>query len=52
METFFFSYNPNRFAGWDEDDSDMEANFDEIMKEEKRRFVMLLLNFTQKVMLN
>ncbi|KAI4385267.1 hypothetical protein MLD38_003314 [Melastoma candidum] len=31
-----FGYNPQRFAGREEDDSDMEANFDEIMKEEKR----------------
>ncbi|KAI4383459.1 hypothetical protein MLD38_009293 [Melastoma candidum] len=31
-----FGYNPQRFARHEEDDSDMEANFDEIMKEEKR----------------
>ncbi|XP_030514463.2 LOW QUALITY PROTEIN: protein SPT2 homolog [Rhodamnia argentea] len=33
-----FGYNPGSFAGRDDDnsDSDMEANFDEIMKEEKR----------------
>ncbi|KAI3439181.1 uncharacterized protein J3R85_005143 [Psidium guajava] len=31
-----FRYNPNHYAGQDDDDSDMEANFDEIMKEEKR----------------
>ncbi|KAA8531494.1 hypothetical protein F0562_006153 [Nyssa sinensis] len=32
-----FGYNPNKFAGYDDDDdSDMEANFDDIMKEEKR----------------
>ncbi|KAE9450184.1 hypothetical protein C3L33_17927, partial [Rhododendron williamsianum] len=31
-----FRYNPNRYAGRDEDDSDMEANFDEILMEEKR----------------
>ncbi|XP_022962924.1 AAC-rich mRNA clone AAC11 protein-like isoform X3 [Cucurbita moschata] len=30
-----FGYNPARFAG-DDDDSDMEANFDDIMMEEKR----------------
>ncbi|KAI6703352.1 hypothetical protein NL676_012488 [Syzygium grande] len=31
-----FRYNPQKYAGRDDDDSDMEANFDEIMKEEKR----------------
>ncbi|KAI4326006.1 hypothetical protein MLD38_031364 [Melastoma candidum] len=31
-----FGYNPQRYAGREEDDSDMEANFDEIMMEEKR----------------
>ncbi|XP_031385470.1 protein SPT2 homolog isoform X1 [Punica granatum] len=31
-----FGYNPQKFAGRDEDDSDMEANFDDIMREEKR----------------
>ncbi|KAF8031887.1 hypothetical protein BT93_D0947 [Corymbia citriodora subsp. variegata] len=31
-----FGYNPQKYAGRDDDDSDMEANFDEIMKEEKR----------------
>ncbi|XP_023003687.1 protein spt2-like isoform X2 [Cucurbita maxima] len=30
-----FGYNPARFSG-DDDDSDMEANFDDIMMEEKR----------------
>ncbi|KAI4314468.1 hypothetical protein L6164_027374 [Bauhinia variegata] len=30
-----FGYNPNKFADMDDDD-DMEANFDEIMKEERR----------------
>ncbi|KAL6955515.1 hypothetical protein U1Q18_049067 [Sarracenia purpurea var. burkii] len=32
-----FRYNPNKYAGRDDDDdSDMEANFDDIMREEKR----------------
>ncbi|XP_057491627.1 protein spt2-like [Actinidia eriantha] len=31
-----FRYNPNKYAGRDDDDSDMEANFDDILKEEKR----------------
>ncbi|XAR51437.1 hypothetical protein NMG60_11006069 [Bertholletia excelsa] len=32
-----FGYNPNRYASCDyDDDSDMEANFDDIMREEKR----------------
>ncbi|GLU20199.1 hypothetical protein SLE2022_364100 [Rubroshorea leprosula] len=29
-------FNTQRYAGRDDDDSDMEANFDEIMKEERR----------------
>lgn len=37
----FFRYNPQKFACRDEDDSDMEANFDDIMREEKRRSVSL-----------
>ncbi|KAJ0719152.1 putative chromatin SPT2 [Helianthus annuus] len=33
-----FGYNPNRYRGVnDDDDSDMEAGFDDIMMEEKRR---------------
>ncbi|XP_057983649.1 protein spt2-like [Malania oleifera] len=31
-----FRYNPNKFSGRDDDDSDMEANFDDILKEERR----------------
>ncbi|KAJ4812358.1 SPT2 chromatin protein [Rhynchospora pubera] len=31
-----FNYNPNRWAGSDEDDSDMEVGFDVIQKEELR----------------
>ncbi|PON48685.1 Chromatin SPT [Parasponia andersonii] len=31
-----FGYNPNRYADGDDDVSDMEANFDDIMREEKR----------------
>lgn len=38
---FLFRYNPQKFAGRDEDDSDMEANFDDIMREEQRRFTSL-----------
>ncbi|THU45055.1 hypothetical protein C4D60_Mb02t13840 [Musa balbisiana] len=30
-----FGYNPNRYAGMDEDDSDMEVGFDVIQKEER-----------------
>ncbi|GFY86712.1 SPT2 chromatin protein [Actinidia rufa] len=37
-----FRYNPNKYAGRDDDDSDMEANFDDILKEEKRRFMCYL----------
>ena len=37
---FHDRYNPNKYAGRDDDDdSDMEANFDDILKEEKRRLV-------------
>lgn len=34
-----FRYNPAKFAGRDDDDdgSDMEARFDDIMREEQRR---------------
>ncbi|GFP78852.1 hypothetical protein PHJA_000028700 [Phtheirospermum japonicum] len=35
-----FRYNPNKFRD-DDDDSDMEAGFDDIMREEKRRSVSL-----------
>ncbi|XP_057983651.1 uncharacterized protein LOC131168330 isoform X2 [Malania oleifera] len=31
-----FRYNPNKFASRDDDDSDLEANFDDILKEERR----------------
>ncbi|KAK4263016.1 hypothetical protein QN277_028497 [Acacia crassicarpa] len=31
-----FGYNPNRYADEDEDDMDMEAGFDDILREEKR----------------
>ncbi|KAG0455311.1 hypothetical protein HPP92_024276 [Vanilla planifolia] len=31
-----FRYNPNKYAGMDEDDSDMEAGFSQIQKEERR----------------
>ncbi|KAK7407168.1 hypothetical protein VNO78_08853 [Psophocarpus tetragonolobus] len=33
-----FNYNPNKFVD-DDDDADMEAGFDEIMKEERRRLM-------------
>ena len=35
-----FRYNPSRYEDVD-DDSDMEANFDDIQREEKRRLVGL-----------
>ena len=35
---FICSYNPNKFVD-DDDDDNMEAGFDEILREEKRRFV-------------
>ncbi|XP_043702587.1 protein spt2 isoform X2 [Telopea speciosissima] len=31
-----FRYNPNKYSGRDDDDSDMEANFDDILKEERK----------------
>ncbi|XP_020087125.1 protein SPT2 homolog [Ananas comosus] len=31
-----FGYDPSRYAGMDEDDSDMEVGFDKIQKEERR----------------
>ncbi|XP_010275521.1 PREDICTED: protein SPT2 homolog isoform X2 [Nelumbo nucifera] len=31
-----FGYNPNKYTGRDEDDSDMEANFDDIQREERK----------------
>lgn len=36
----FCRYNPNRYDDYG-DDSDMEANFEDIMAEEKRRFALL-----------
>lgn len=41
----FPRYNPNRYRD-DDDDSDMEANFDEILKEERRRLVTCLVEQT------
>ncbi|KAJ4981947.1 hypothetical protein NE237_032784 [Protea cynaroides] len=35
MIRHIFRYNPNKYAGRDDDDSDMEANFDDILKEER-----------------
>lgn len=35
-----FRYNPKRYQDVD-DDSDMEANFEDIIREEKRRLVSL-----------
>lgn len=37
----FCRYNPNKYDDYG-DDSDMEANFDDIMREEKRRFSLFL----------
>lgn len=38
------SYNPNKYRGMDEEDDDcMEANFDDILREERKRFVRSLL---------
>ncbi|XP_042506896.1 protein spt2-like [Macadamia integrifolia] len=31
-----FRYNPDKYTGRDDDDSDMEANFDDILKEERK----------------
>ncbi|KAJ4965384.1 hypothetical protein NE237_017233 [Protea cynaroides] len=31
-----FGYNPNKYAGRDDEDSDMEANFDDILREERK----------------
>lgn len=33
----FCSYNPNKFADDDDDVSDMEAGFEDIQREERRR---------------
>lgn len=38
------SYNPENCAD-DDDDDNMEAGFEEIMREERRRFVSFLLKF-------
>ncbi|XP_062100993.1 uncharacterized protein LOC133806908 isoform X2 [Humulus lupulus] len=35
-----FGYNPNKFADRDDDLSDMEANFEDIMREEKRSSII------------
>lgn len=37
VSIMFDSYNPSKYADRDDDLSDMEANFDDIMKEERRR---------------
>lgn len=34
---FFMNLSTDRYAGRDYDDRDMEAGFDDIMKEERRR---------------
>lgn len=41
----FCRYNPGRYRD-EGDDSDMEANFEDIMKEEKRRFAMFYFVYT------
>ncbi|KAF8410656.1 hypothetical protein HHK36_003188 [Tetracentron sinense] len=48
-----FRYNPKKFAGADDDDSDMEANYDDILKEERRRLlgifcVINMLNYVDR----
>lgn len=42
---FLCSYNPKRWAGVDEDDSDMEVGFDVIQKEEWRRYIYFVYKF-------
>jgi hypothetical protein len=39
---FLCRYDPSRYAGRDEDVSDMEADFATIEMEEKRRYLLLL----------
>jgi hypothetical protein len=34
----FFRYDPSKYAGRDDDDSDMEADFATIEREEERRY--------------
>lgn len=38
-------YNPKKYADVDDDVSDMEANFDDILKEERRRYRMISFLF-------
>lgn len=40
---FFCRYNPDRYAGMDEDDSDMEVGFDVIQKEERVRYIFFFI---------
>lgn len=40
---FLCRYDPRRYAGKDEDDSDMEADFATIEMEEKRRYIASLI---------
>lgn len=42
LACIFCRYNPRKYADVD-DDSDMEANFDDILKEERRRLVYTAL---------
>jgi hypothetical protein len=37
---FHCRYDPGRYVGRDEDDSDMEADFATIEREEKRRYLI------------
>lgn len=39
-------YDPSKYAGRDDDDSDMEADFATIEMEEQRRYTPLLLSNT------
>lgn len=39
-----FNISTNRYAGRDDDDRNMEANFDDIMKEERRRYINVLIS--------
>jgi hypothetical protein len=41
---FRYRYDPSKYAGRDEDDSDMEADFATIEMEEKRRYLFIPLN--------
>jgi hypothetical protein len=40
---FWCRYDPSKYAGRDDDDSDMEADFATIEMEEKRRYLCFIL---------